>query len=221
MMRRTILVLFVLGACDKGSAPAAEGKSDAKAESKADVKADAKAEAKADAKIDAKADAKPAGERFVTADQLVDVPKPSGTGWECLEQTAPDPKTTLAKCRHTDRAQFFFLIAKDYVVPADQKKTAEQLANEVFPATYAKLFASHTIDTTKSVEYAGRKGHELAVSAKHAQIGDIQKRELVFVEGDHVFVLSAEGKPDVFAANQAAIDAWFSTTRFRNAPGPS
>ena len=226
-MHRYILVALVLSsACDrsepvvstdpKTAAPTPETKGpepETKAEAKPETNAEAKPETKAETKP-----ATPAGERFVTADKLVDVPKPTGDGWECLEQTAPEPKTTLAKCRHTDREKFFFMMAKDYVVTPDQTKTAEQIATEVFPTTYAKLFTKHEITSAKKTVVAGREGHELAVTATHSQIGDIAKRELVFVEGEHVFVLSAEGKPDEVAANAPAIDAWFGSTRFLNAP---
>ncbi|MFY0533668.1 hypothetical protein [Nannocystis pusilla] len=92
------------------------------------------------------ADAPAAGDAslFASKDGLVAAPRPSGDGWECVEQTAAEPgqETTLIKCRHTDKARFFFLLAKDYAVPPDQVRSAEQLANEVFPATYQKLFRS-------------------------------------------------------------------------------
>jgi hypothetical protein len=214
------VVLALLGACDKAepAAPVADAKKPAETKPAEAKPADAKpADAKKPAEVKP-AEPKPAAERFVTADKLVDVPKPPGDGWECLEQSAPEPETTLAKCRHTDRAKFFFMMAKDYVVPADQKKTPQQIADEVFPATYKQLFASHTITSSKPVELGGRTGHELVVTATHASLGEIAKRELVFVEGDHAFILSAEGQPEQVKANAANIDAWFATTKFQNAP---
>ncbi|MFZ6179154.1 hypothetical protein [Nannocystis pusilla] len=155
---------------------------------------------------------------FASKDGLVAAPRPSGDGWECVEQTAAEPgqETTLIKCRHTDKARFFFLLAKDYAVPPDQVRSAEQLANEVFPATYQKLFQKFEVTESKPTTRDGKPGHELRISAVHASMGEIRKRELVHTAGNHVFVVSAEGLPDVFDAESAAIEAWFAGARFKN-----
>lgn len=157
---------------------------------------------------------------FTSKDGLVAAPRPSGDGWDCVEQTATEPgqETTLIKCRHTDRTRFFFLLAKDYVVPPDQVRSAEQLATDVFPTTYQKLFQKFEITESKPTTRAGKPGHELKISAVHASMGEIRKRELVQTEGNHVFVVSAEGLPDVFDAESSAIEAWFSGARFKNQP---
>lgn len=157
---------------------------------------------------------------FASKDGLVAAPRPSGDGWECVEQTATEPgqETTLIKCRHTDRARFFFLLAKDYAVPPEQVRSAEQLATDVFPATYQKLFQKFEVTESKPITRAGKPGHELKISAVHASMGEIRKRELVQTEGNHVFVISAEGLPDVFDAESSAIEAWFAGARFKNQP---
>lgn len=162
----------------------------------------------------------PAADLYTSTDGLVAAPRPPGDGWECVEQIAKEPgqEATLIKCRHTDRAQFFFLMAKDYAVPADQVRSAEDLATVVFPTTYQKLFQSHEVRETRPVDHAGRPGHELRIEAVHASMGPIRKRERVLTHADHVFVLSAEGKPEVFDRETAAIDAWFSGARFKNLP---
>lgn len=162
----------------------------------------------------------PAVDLYTSSDGLVAGPRPPGDGWECVEQVAKEPgqETTLIKCRHTDRAQFFFLMAKDYAVPPEQVRGAEELATRVFPTTYQKLFQSHVITDAHAVELAGRPGHEIWVEAVHASMGPIRKRERVFTHGNHVFVLSAEGKPEVFDRETAAIEAWFSGARFKNLP---
>jgi hypothetical protein len=162
----------------------------------------------------------PAADLFTSKDGLVAAPRPAGDGWECVEQTAAEPgqEATLIKCRHTDRARFFFLMAKDYVVPADQVRSAEELATRVFPTTYQKLFQSHEIRETKAVTHAGKPAHELRMEAVHASMGPIRKRERVITHDNHVFVLSAEGMPEVFDAEAAAIEAWFSGARFKHLP---
>ncbi|PCC74270.1 hypothetical protein [Nannocystis exedens] len=147
-------------------------------------------------------------------------PRPAGDGWECVEQTATEPgqEATLIKCRRTDRARFFFLLAKDYVVPPDQVRSPEQLATDVFPATYQKLFQKFEVTESKATTRAGKPGHELRISATHASMGEIRKRELVQTAGNHVFVVSAEGLPDVFDAESSAIEAWFAGAQFKNLP---
>lgn len=161
----------------------------------------------------------PSADRFTSSDGLVGAPRPSGDGWECVEQTATDPgqEATLIKCRHTDRSRFFFLMAKDYSVPPEQVRPAEELATQVFPATYQKLFQSHQIRGSKPVDHAGVPAHELDIEAVHASMGPIRKRERVFIKGTHVFVISAEGKPEEFDAEAAAITAWFAGAAFKNA----
>ncbi|SFE47347.1 hypothetical protein SAMN02745121_04373 [Nannocystis exedens] len=157
---------------------------------------------------------------FASKDGLVAAPRPAGDGWECVEQTATEPgqEATLIKCRRTDRARFFFLLAKDYVVPPDQVRSPEQLATDVFPATYQKLFQKFEVTESKATTRAGKPGHELRISATHASMGEIRKRELVQTAGNHVFVVSAEGLPDVFDAESSAIEAWFAGAQFKNLP---
>jgi hypothetical protein len=157
---------------------------------------------------------------FTSKDGLVAAPRPSGDGWECVEQTATEAgqEATLIKCRRTDRARFFFLLAKDYAVPPDQVRSAEQLATDVFPSTYQKLFQKFEVLESKPTTRDGRPGHELRISAVHASMGEIRKRELVQTAGNHVFVVSAEGLPDVFDAEASVIEAWFSGARFKNLP---
>ena len=155
---------------------------------------------------------------FTSADGLVAAPRPVGDGWDCVEQTGGEPgqEATLIKCRHVDRARFFFVMAKDYAVPADQVRTAEELATRVFPTTYQKLFQSHEIREVGPVSHAGVPAYELHMDAVHASVGAIRKRERVLTRGNHVFVLSAEGLPDVFADESATIEAWFTGARFKN-----
>lgn len=201
---RLLLCAALLLACDRSSPAQGEAPKQAAAPAPAAAPADA-----------------PKTELFTSADGLVAAPRPDGAGWECVEQSAapqPGQEATLIKCRHTDRDRFFFLMAKDYAVPADQVKPPDVLANEVFPATYQKLFQRFEVKQTTPVTVGTRTGHELQIEATHASMGEIRKRERVLTEGTHVFVVSAEGKPEVFDAEAAAIEAWFAGVRFRNLP---
>ena len=157
-------------------------------------------------------------EMYTSSDGLVAALCPGGSAWECLEQIASETgqEATLIKCRHVDRGRFFFLMAKDYSVPTEEIKTPDDLANRVFPGTYQKLFQSHEIVDSKALVHAGHPAQELRVEAVHASMGPIRKRERVITAGNHVFVLSAEGKPDVYDAEYPAIEAWFAGARFKN-----
>lgn len=166
------------------------------------------------------ADPSPAPERHASSDGKVAAPRPSGDAWECEEKIAgaPEPDTTLIKCRHRDRTRFFFMMAKDYSVPAAEVRPPEGIVREVLPATYGKLFESHTITRQEPVLYRGAAGIDLWIDAVHASIGPIRKRERVLTRGEHVFIISAEGMPEVFDGESAAIDAWFAGADFANLP---
>lgn len=153
-----------------------------------------------------------APDMFTSTDGQVAAPRPAGDGWDCVEQAADG--ATLIKCRRTDRSKFFFVMAKDYVVPADQVRTAEALATVVFPTTYQQLFTSHEIRESRAVDHAGEPAHEVSLDAVHASMGKIRKRERVIVQDDHVFVISAEGLPEAFDAEAATTEAWFAGARF-------
>ncbi len=197
MLRRVALVLFVLlTACDRAPAPETMPTPDHK-ESPAPP---------------------PEAVMFTSQDGLVAAPRPPGDGWECVEQVVNEPgqEATLIKCRHTDRTRFFFLMAKDYVVPAEQVRSVEELSTAVFPATYQKLFQSHVITEARAATHAGAPAYDSWIEAVHASMGPIRKRERVITRGTHVFVISAEGMPAAYEAEGAAMEAWFSGARFKN-----
>ena len=161
------------------------------------------------------------GETFASPDGVVTVSKPPAERYECVEQRAETPvATTLVKCRRTGEGAFFFMMAKTYEAPRDDIKTAKALATEVFPTTYRQLFADYEVSKSGPRTWQGREGFESEISAKHDKLGAIAKRELVLTEGTHVFILSAEGAPELFEAESKAIDRWFETTRFA-ALGPA
>lgn len=156
--------------------------------------------------------------RFTSSDGLVSAPRPRGEGWECEERVArpPDPETTLIKCRQTTPGRFFFFMAKDYAVPEEQIRRPEGIVREVLPRTYDKLYESYTFTREEPVLVAGNAGIDLWIDAVHAKTGPIRKRERVLTQGQHVFILSAEGLPPDYEAEEAAIDAWLTGAAFKN-----
>ena len=161
----------------------------------------------------------PARPMFASDDGLVRAPLPADDAqWECIRQTSqpPKPPTTLIKCRQRESSRFFFLLAKDYEVTPEQRRDVDGIIREVLPMTYERLFDSFTITGTTPVVHQGSEGREVEIRAVHSGLGEIRKRERLFVRGDHVLVISAEGRPELFDAVAEDIDAWFAGARFAN-----
>lgn len=152
--------------------------------------------------------------RYSSADGSLSAPQPTGDEWECLEQTSNDPPATLIKCRQRDRARFFFMMAKEYSVPAEEVRSLDGIISEVLPQTYAKLFDSYKI-TRDEPTMVGKVGaRDLWIDAEHASMGSIRKRERLIVQGERVFVVSAEGLRAVFDELAPAVDRWFTGATF-------
>jgi hypothetical protein len=167
----------------------------------------------------AEAELAPARPMFASDDGLVRAPLPADDAqWECVRQTSqpPKPPTTLIKCRQRESSRFFFLLAKDYEVTPEQRRDVDAIIAEVLPMTYERLFESFAITSTTPVVHQGSEGREVELRAVHSGLGDIRKREQIFVLGDHVMVLSAEGRPEMFDAVAGDIDAWFAGAEFAN-----
>ncbi len=155
---------------------------------------------------------------YSSLDGLVRAPHPEGEDWQCLEQSArpPKPPATLIKCRQTDPERFFFLMAKDYEVAPAERLPVDAIVRDVLPLTYAKLFENHTISEVKAIEHQGVEGLSLTLDAVHETLGQIHKREHLFVRGNHVLVISVEGSPELFDLFAADIDAWMHGVTFLN-----
>lgn len=149
-------------------------------------------------------------------DGLVTVAAPQNEGWSCAEQSVTHPvPTTLLKCRRVVAGEFFFAMAKQYQVPADQIKTAKELATDVYPADYAKFFRRYDITGTSEATLQGLTGVETRLDAVHEVKGEVRKVERVFVQGRNVFLLSAEGYKVQFDGWKGFIDAWMTGARFK------
>jgi hypothetical protein len=155
------------------------------------------------------------GKPLATQSGAVTVTQPTGPGWQCQEKLAPGTGVSMLVCRRADRAEFFFLMAKVYTAPASDRKTAKELALQVFPKNYARLFSTSRIASNSAVKLGRLVGHEIVLEAKHASMGDIKKTERVFVKGDQVFILSGEGLPAMHGRFAKEMAAWFAGTRFK------
>jgi hypothetical protein len=215
-MNRTLnaLLAIVLGlslgaGCKKKEAPPSETKEPAEAAEDA-------------AAVPAEPD-QPEGDapKTMTAkDGAVTVTLPEGEGWECLDQQGPMPdkvnQVSLVKCRRADRdKEFFFLMAKVYGVNESEVKPAKDLATEVFMASYKQLFQDHKVVKEGAVKMGSLEGYETVLEMTHPQMGPISKVERVFTQGENVFVLSGEGKPENVEKFAKATSSWFDQTRFK------
>ncbi|MEZ4452709.1 MAG: hypothetical protein R3B09_24830 [Nannocystaceae bacterium] len=154
------------------------------------------------------------GPRYASADGTLSAPQPDGEAWECLEQTSEDPPASLIKCRQRDRARFFFMMAKEYSVPANEVRSLDGIISEVLPQTYAKLFTSYSITRDEPTMVGTVSARDLWIDAEHASMGSIRKRERLMVQGERVFVVSAEGLREVFEEMTPVIDRWFAGAAF-------
>ena len=153
-------------------------------------------------------------------DGLVTIAAPQTPGWECVEHTSATPyPSSLMRCRRKVAGEFFLLTARQYQVPPQEQKTAEQLASQVFPQDYKTFYASYKITGTAPVTHQGLSGVELQVDAIHAVKGELRKVEQVFAQGRSVFVLSAEGARVQFGSWKVVIDGWMAGARFKALAG--
>lgn len=154
--------------------------------------------------------------RVVSGNGRIAAARPPAERWNCDERIgeAPAPETTLIKCRLSAPDRFFFMMVKDYVVPANEVRPPEGIVEKVLPVTYGKLYARHTIGRQEPVIFAGAAGVDVWIEAEHAKVGAVRKRERILTAGEHVLIVSAEGMPEVFDAETAAIDAWFDGVVF-------
>ncbi|HRI53830.1 MAG TPA: hypothetical protein PLW65_27010, partial [Pseudomonadota bacterium] len=153
-------------------------------------------------------------------DGLVTIAAPQTAGWECVEHTTATPyPTSLMRCRRKVAGEFFLLTARQYQVPQEEQKTAEQLASQVFPQDYKTFYAAYQVTGTAPVTHQGLAGVELQVDAVHSVKGELRKVERVFAKGRQVFVLSAEGARVQFGSWKVVIEGWMAGARFKALSG--
>lgn len=157
-----------------------------------------------------------AAERYASSNGQISAPRPAGDDWECVEQISEDPVAALIKCRQRERGRFFFMMAKEYQVPAAEVRSLDGIIGEVLPQTYAKLFTSYKITRDEPTMVGSVPARDLWIEAEHASMGSIRKRERMMIQGERVFVVSAEGLATLFDGFAPAIDAWFAGVTFTN-----
>jgi hypothetical protein len=153
-----------------------------------------------------------------TSDGLITVNAPHEEGWS-VETVAgvvqAGTSTTFVKCKRTVAGEFLFLMAKDYTVPADNVVTAEQLLRELYPASYAKVFAEVKLDALREKHVHGRAWWEASYSFVHTKLGAITKIERVTCVGEHVLLVSGEGAPAVVTKHFGMLANWLDTAEFK------
>lgn len=154
---------------------------------------------------------------FAAKDGSITVIRPGGPQWDCMDRQAKRGTQTVSmiRCRPTDRAQFFFMIAKVYTVPKKDVMDAKKLATVEFAGHYKKFFQSHKIVKSGPIEHQNHKGFEIHLEARHASRGDVKKVERVVVKDTSVVILSAEGAPGPFDKNEQVIKAWVDGAKFQ------
>jgi hypothetical protein len=99
-------------------------------------------------------------------------------------------------------------------VPKEEIRPAKKLAEEIFKKTYEKNFSDVKIESSVPAAKGSIDGHETRLSMTHTSMGAIKKRERVLVKDEHVLILSAEGKSEVFERMEQDVDKWFARSSF-------
>jgi hypothetical protein len=154
--------------------------------------------------------------RFTSDDGRIAVPIPAGEGWECLqEQHASGPGAAVAvRCRRVDPRELLFFAAKTHRQPPEQRVDAETLLMSLYRADNEAFFQQVEYRTNGPATLAGASGWEAELDASHERYGAIRKRERLAIVGDRVFAISAEGRPELWAAHEAALGEWFASVEF-------
>jgi hypothetical protein len=154
--------------------------------------------------------------RFTSDEGRIRVPIPAGEGWECLhEQHGEGPAAAVAvRCRRADPRELLFFAAKTHRQPPDQRVDAETLLMSLYRADNEAFFERIEVRSSGPATLAGASGWEAELDAQHERYGSIRKRERLAIVGDRVFAISAEGRPELWAAHEAAITEWFATVEF-------
>lgn len=153
-----------------------------------------------------------------TPDAWVAAPWLQGPAWECraTQEPAKGQAIAMVKCSSKGPDDFFFLVAKDYTVPASSTLSAESLATNVFARQYRQMFRDVQFTRSAAITHSGHPGWENAFDAVSESRGSIRKLERVLVSGNHVLILSAEGNPEDVSSHQAETALWFMDSRFAN-----
>lgn len=151
-----------------------------------------------------------------TSDGTITVEVPDGPGWQVetiVGAVQGATRTTFVKCKRGP-PEFFFLMAKDYSVPATEVLPAEKLLREVYPRNYSKMFQQVKIDFMGPKTIGGREWWEAGFQFLHAKLGPIAKLERVTCSGEHVLIVSGEGAQNDVRARFAELTRWMDGARF-------
>jgi hypothetical protein len=154
--------------------------------------------------------------RLLAASGRISVPIPDGPGWECIEEHHGDAEAAAValRCRREDPRELLFFSAKTHRQPVDQRTDAETVLMSLYRADNEAFFEHVEYTASHTASLAGAPGWEAELTAEHARLGPVRKRERLAIIGDRVFAISAEGTPTLWAAHAAQIDAWFERVEF-------
>jgi hypothetical protein len=151
-----------------------------------------------------------------TKDGLITIPRLAEGAWEPKEQAASG--ASLIKLRSTVDGEFYFLMAKEYTVKAEDVASAEKLSKEIYKGSHEKFFKKVTYKRNEKVTWQGHEGWEAELDAVHEKMGDIHKVERVFVDGTHVFVVSGEGRPKDCETHEKDRKTFFDEVVWKSLP---
>jgi len=158
----------------------------------------------------------PSATTVVSADGRIAGPRPTGAGWECLEEQHGDAEAAAValRCRRADPAEFLFLAAKTHRQPRDQRTDAHTVLMSLYRTDNEAFFDRVEYLRDGPARLAGGQAWEAELDAEHARLGAVRKRERLAILGDRVYAVSAEGQPAAWDQHLSEIDRWFAEVRF-------
>jgi hypothetical protein len=158
----------------------------------------------------------PAPGRFVDRTGRISVPVPDGDGWECIEEQHGEGEAAAiaVRCRRADPHEFLFFAAKTHRQPEDQRVDAETVLMSLYRADNEGFFDRLEYTRSEAATLAGAQGWEAELTAEHARLGSIHKRERLAIVGDRVLAVSAEGSPALWDRHAAQMQRWFADVEF-------
>lgn len=152
----------------------------------------------------------------VTQDGRLTVPELPGGVWDCEEhsgQGEPLP-VNYVRCFRRDWGEGFALMAKEYSVPPQETRSAEELSNEVYRAQYAQAFRDLRVRRRGAAAHQQTTGYEVEMDAVAPPGVPLRILERVIVKGRRVLSLQASGPIGQYRQATEAIRLWFGETRF-------
>jgi hypothetical protein len=155
-----------------------------------------------------------------TDNELITAPVPRGKGWKLdvvSDKVVGPACITMFRLMRDSPGEMYMLLAKDYTIPVSVTKSAEDLVTKQYPDSYRAACESVTYQSTGPVTINGQVWWQanFTLTLKDAEKTVLEKVERVCCIGDHVLVLSYEGKPKDVMRWKVYTEDWIAGVSFK------